>query len=68
MRSPKEMQMLIEKLKAEVSALKAQLIQNGLTPILVGAGGPKKQPEPPAADISQELVDAATSANTSTPS
>jgi len=35
MRSPKEMQLMIEKLKAEVAALKAQLIQNGLTPSLV---------------------------------
>ena len=37
MRSPKEMQMLIEKLQSEVATLKAQLIQNGLTPMSAGS-------------------------------
>ncbi len=43
MRSPKEMQLMIEKLKAEVAALKAQLIENGLTPQL--GAHPRATPE-----------------------
>lgn len=39
MRSPKEMTILIEKLKAEVAALKTQLMENGITPAI---GAPKK--------------------------
>ena len=34
MRSPKEMQMMIEKLKAEVAMLKQQLLENGITPLI----------------------------------
>ena len=37
MRSPKEMAKMIEKLQTEVANLKAQLIQNGLTPMVGGA-------------------------------
>jgi hypothetical protein len=32
MRSPKEMQMMIDRLKAEVAMLKQQLLENGFTP------------------------------------
>jgi hypothetical protein len=45
MRSPKEMQILIEKLKAEVAALKAQLIEHGITP-KIGPLKPIKAAEP----------------------
>ena len=63
MRSPKEMQLMIEKLKAEVAALKAQLIENGLTPSL--GAHPRATPE--KKDIDKSLLgDSQTNTSTST--
>ena len=53
LRSPEEMAKMIEKLKVEVASLKAQLINNGLTP----ATGIVKAIEEPAEEIKVENVD-----------
>ena len=53
LRSPEEMAKMIEKLKVEVASLKAQLINNGLTP----ATGIVKAIEEPAEEIKVKNVD-----------
>lgn len=58
---------MIEKLKAEVAALRAQLIQNGISPQLTGPGKPPA--EMPATEISPQLsADAAAVSESTTPS
>ena len=66
MRSPKEMQLMIEKLKAEVATLKAQLIQNGLTPSIgLALKAPTPVPEADKSLLGDSLATAPSSQPTS---
>jgi len=51
MRSPAEMMLMIEKLKAEVRALRAQLEENGIKPKITGYQVKDAEPMTTAASI-----------------